>query len=208
MNIIPDDRLPDAQPLVMALVADALAQSLAPASLQGVAVSAITADTPHAILEIALQDLADGHGLDKAVRTGMRYLLRRGKNQVAVAAAVDVGFNQAGTAPNRTKSLSAGDGMTPLGEALARAVAYAPPGATANADAELSLLRCRGVNVQALVLVPESGGEATVFPFVGMQASKSGHYTEKAFFDALRPQALRARRVFDQTPLGRESPAG
>ncbi|MET0549128.1 MAG: hypothetical protein ABW002_07655 [Xanthomonas sp.] len=206
MNIIPDDRLPDAQPMVMALVADALAQSLAPASLRGVAASAITADTPHPIMDIALHDLAAGHGLDKAVRTGMRYLLRRGKNQVAVAAVADVGFNQSGTAPNRVKSLSAGEGMTWLGEALARATDHASTGAVVNA--ELSLLRCPGINVQALVLVPESGGEATVFPFVGMQASKGGPLTASAFFDALRPHALRAQRAFDQAHRGREWPAG
>jgi len=208
MKIIPNDGLPSGQTQVMALVAEALAQTIAPPSLQRFAVSAISADTPHAILEISLQDLADGQGLAKATRTGMRYLLRGAKAQVAVAAVADVGFNKAGNAVNRVKSLTGGEGLNRLGEALARAAAYPSPDTATTV--ELSLLRCRGVNVEALVLAPESGGEATLFPFIGNVGSLKGSaYTETAFFDALRPEARRVRNAFEQAgSRGSEPPVG
>lgn len=204
MKIIPDEHLPNGEPQVMALVTEALAQSVAPPSLKRFAPSSISADTPHAILEIGLQALAEGQRLAHAQNTGVRYLLRGAKTQVAVAAVADVGLDKLGTAVNRVTALTAGDGMTGLSEALARIAAYPSPDTAASAT--LSLLRCRGLNLQALVLTPKHDpGNKMLFPFAATLPSlKGGAYAEVAFFNALLPEARRVLKAsLQDRPDGR-----
>lgn len=206
MKIVPNQSLPAAQPQVMALVAEALANSVAPPGLQGLRAEQVVTDTPHAILDLSLQDLANGQGLGSATRAGIRYLLRNPKTPDAVAAVADVAIGRSDGAPLWVKSLSHGDWSSRLTSALARIVAYPAPGA--GGSVELALLRCRGVNVEALVALPV-GGEAMVFPFIGtVPAVQGGAYRASAFFDALWPEARRAQQAFAPSHPDTESPVG
>ncbi|WOS41153.1 hypothetical protein [Xanthomonas rydalmerensis] len=207
MKIVPNPNLPDATAQVVALVADALAAAVAPPGLQGVSAEQIGIETPHAILELALQDLADGRGLDSATRTGLRYLLRNPKAADAIAAVADVGIGRSNPAALWVKSLSHGAWSSRLASALARMAAYPAPETAGSV--ELALLRCRGVNVEALVALPTAGGHAMVFPFISaVPAVQGGAYRESAFFDALWPEARRAQRVFARSRPDEESFVG
>lgn len=199
MKIMYHPRLPKAERLILDLVRDAHDQQLLPAELQSLSLPAIEMGRPHLVREISLRDLAAGADLDDAEVAGVRYLLRDGRT---TSAAVDLAVDGDGPdelsvdAADRSASIQAlvsGEHVHRVDRILQRIEAPATKGARMSA---LSLLRCRGLNVDALVLEPIGGGEAQIFPLHhGPAPLRERAYDERAFFDALQPEA---ERVLDQ----------
>lgn len=188
MKIMQKHNLPAVDHLVRNLVQGAHDQGLLSSDLQDVALSDIESGMLHEIREISLHDLAEGGGFQHAVPTGLRCLLRSGRT---TSAAVDL---DTGTVHDdgdvEIEGLVEGDQIRHVGQTLQRINAHSP---SSGGDAGvLSLLRCRALNLEVLVMEPEGGGKPLVFPLLpGLAPLKERVYSELAFRKAIQPEARR-----------------
>lgn len=199
MKIMQKKGLPDADRLIRELVHGAHDQGLLQSELQEAALSEIESGMPHEIREISLRDLAEGKGLDHAVVTGLRYLIRSGQTP---SAAVDLGtgaIDDDDQGDIEIDALVEGEQIRRVGQTLKRIEAHASPNVPE--DGVLSLLRCRGLNLEVLVMESEGGGKAQLFPLLpGLAPLKERVYSELAFRKAIQPEA---RRVLAEHPRSR-----
>lgn len=201
MNITQNPSLPHGGAHVARFLEELHGRSLAPEELQQHPLSAIEAGLPHYIRETSLQAVATGNlPLDQAEVTGMRYLLR---GPLDLAAAIDLALTAGASDVARVAALIHGEQIRRLDQALHQVEAH-----QASYSAELSLLRCRGLNLEALLLSsPER--ETLVFPLLtGTPPLKGQVYKESDYRNALLPEAQRALAQYNAAGGGEAAVEG
>ncbi|WP_454831628.1 hypothetical protein [Pseudoxanthomonas wuyuanensis] len=201
MDIISNPSIPHGGAMVARFLEELHGRGLAHEELQQHPLSSIEAGLPHYIRETTLQDMAAGATpLDQAPISGMRYLLR---GPLDVAGAVDLALTAGGTDATRVAGLIGGEQIHRLNQALRRLDEH-----SANYRAELSLLRCRGLDLEALLL-SSPGQETLVFPLLTGGPSLKGHvYKEAEYRKALQHEAQRALKQFGADGDGENASEG
>ncbi len=151
---------------------------------RGVDFNALQVTQPHAVYDLRADAVANGGGLESAVFSGFRYLVRDGDTDVAAAEV------QTDTAGNATllANLNYGPFVAATAQALPRVAALAPVSA---GSYEVRALRFAAIGLMALWLKPDSGGADIIYPLApappGLQADQP--YSADDFFRAIRPLA-------------------
>lgn len=199
MKITPNPRVPAGGSVLRAYLAELHEGGIAPDGLQNSSLDAIEAGLPHYVRDISLDELAAGGAdLGAAAITGVRYLLR---GEEGLCAAADLGLAPDHKHVDRVKALISGVHIKRLEQSLDQVERYA-----STQEAEMSLVHCRGINLDVLLLHPRNG-DKLVFPLLNGAPSLKGHvYLEREFLDAVQPEARRALKRHQGSARNQEDP--